>query len=518
MADQPLEETLGPSLDPLPASVRKQLHVLGELVRAERAPRPRPAPITERSQVEEQRPVLASRRRSTHTVAADLVAASLATLVPLGGWVLAGDLPALALAAAPVAVALWLGCLLLSRAYEPRFLWSGSAELQRVIAAAAAFTVVVLAVGWALLPAQWAGGALLLVTLLCATTGAARRVVRARAHAAHRAGAVSVRVLAVGPADDVRLLSQRMHRDRYHGWHVVAACTPDRPEPDVSTPVRLGAVRDVVAASERCHADVVMLCPGLGLAEIEDLRGLQAQLEAAGRELAIAPPLVEAIGPRVSLSAVCGLPVVRLDRPELDGPRRVLKAIADRVVSALALLVLAPVLVGIGAAVRLDSTGPALFRQTRMGKDGTTFTMLKFRTMRTDAEQRRAELLDADEGAGLLFKLKADPRVTRVGAWLRRTSLDELPQLVNVVRGEMSLVGPRPSLPVEAAEYDRFIARRLLVRPGLTGLWQVSGRSDLSWRESRRLDVRYVENWSLGFDLTILVRTVDVVLRRRGAY
>ena len=218
----------------------------------------------------------------------------------------------------------------------------------------------------------------------------------------------------------------------------------------------------------------------------------------------------------MSLSAVCGLPVVRLGQPELTGPRRAIKSVADRAAALLALLVLAPVLLLVALAVRLGSPGRAFFTQTRVGRDGVP--LIKFRTRYENAEARKAALLARNEGAGVLFKMKQDPRVTRFGALLRRTSLDELPQLANVLPGHMSLMGPRPCLPNEAEQYDAFIGRRLLVRPGLTGLWQVHGRSDLSWRESRRLDVRYVENWSLGFDLTILVRTVDVVLRGRGAY
>jgi exopolysaccharide biosynthesis polyprenyl glycosylphosphotransferase len=177
-----------------------------------------------------------------------------------------------------------------------------------------------------------------------------------------------------------------------------------------------------------------------------------------------------------------------------------------------------PVLVAIAVAVRLDSPGSVLFRQTRVGARGETFSMLKFRSMGVDAEQRLAELASAaDAGNTVLFKMRRDPRVTRVGGFLRRYSLDELPQLVNVLRGEMSLVGPRPPLPVEVAGYESDAVRRLRVRPGLTGLWQVSGRSDLSWDESLRLDLWYVDNWSLVLDLQIIVRTAPAVLRGKGA-
>ncbi len=196
-----------------------------------------------------------------------------------------------------------------------------------------------------------------------------------------------------------------------------------------------------------------------------------------------------------------------------------MKGALDRSAAALGLLLGAPLLLLIALLVRLTSPGPALLRQTRVGVHGTTFTVLKFRSMVTGAEQQ-LELLRADNvhGDGVLFKIRSDPRVTGVGRILRRFSLDELPQLLNVLRGDMSLVGPRPPLPSEVVRYADDVRRRLLVRPGLTGLWQVSGRADLSWEQSVRLDLHYVENWTLALDLQILARTAAGVLRRKGAY
>ena len=195
------------------------------------------------------------------------------------------------------------------------------------------------------------------------------------------------------------------------------------------------------------------------------------------------------------------------------------KGAFDRTVACLSLAVLSPLLVSIAVAVRMTSRGPVLFHQKRVGRDGKTFTMVKFRSMYTDAEDRLAELREKNVNAdGLLFKMRDDPRVTRVGQFLRKFSLDELPQLFNIVAGSMSLVGPRPPLPSEVAQYGDDVRRRLLVKPGLTGLWQVSGRSDLSWEESVRLDLRYVENWSPALDLMILWKTAFAVLGRSGAY
>jgi exopolysaccharide biosynthesis polyprenyl glycosylphosphotransferase len=196
----------------------------------------------------------------------------------------------------------------------------------------------------------------------------------------------------------------------------------------------------------------------------------------------------------------------------------VAKEIFDRVAAALLGALLLPVLLLIALLIRLTSRGPALYRQHRVGKDGRTFTMIKFRTMVVDAHARRHELTDGNQGSGPMFKLRRDPRVTRVGAWLRRYSVDELPQLLNVLGGSMSLVGPRPPLPEETETYGPDVRRRLLVKPGLTGLWQVSGRSDLPWDEAVRLDLRYVEDWSLALDAVILWKTVRAVFRARGAY
>jgi exopolysaccharide biosynthesis polyprenyl glycosylphosphotransferase len=212
--------------------------------------------------------------------------------------------------------------------------------------------------------------------------------------------------------------------------------------------------------------------------------------------------------------------MLHVEHPRLKGSARVVKEAFDRA-AALALLILAsPVLLVIAALVRLapNGRGPAIFRQERVGKNGRPFVLYKFRTMHVDAQARLAELRALNDTDGELFKMRKDPRVTAVGRWLRRFSLDEIPQLVNVLKGDMSLVGPRPPLASEVAGYPADMRRRLVVKPGLTGLWQVSGRSDLSWEESIRLDLTYVENWSLAMDLAILARTVSAVIRSSGAY
>jgi len=248
------------------------------------------------------------------------------------------------------------------------------------------------------------------------------------------------------------------------------------------------------------------------------LRALAWELEKTDTDLCVAPALLDVAGPRTTIRPVAGLPLLHVDHPEFTGARRVIKAGFDRAFASLVLLLTAPLLLAAMLAIWLADGDPALFRQTRVGKDGKVFTVYKFRTMVMDAEERKAELAEHNEHDGLMFKIRSDPRITKVGRWLRRWSIDELPQLVNVLLGDMSLVGPRPALPEEADLYADHVRRRLMVKPGLTGLWQVNGRANLTWDESVRLDLRYVENWSFVLDLQILWKTVSAVLSGSGAY
>jgi len=278
-----------------------------------------------------------------------------------------------------------------------------------------------------------------------------------------------------------------------------------------------GDLHDVVEVVRRHGADAVAVTSASETAAVY-LRSLSWQLEGSGIELLVSPGLIEVAGPRLHIRPFVGLPLLAIEEPVFTGWRRLLKGAMDRLCAALAILAIAPVMLAIAIAVRLSDGGPVLYRQVRVGVHGRHYTMYKFRSMVADADTQRDALLEHNEGSGLLFKMRQDPRVTPIGRWLRRFSLDELPQLFNVLTGSMSLVGPRPPLPQEVERYDTSIRRRLLVKPGLTGLWQISGRSELSWEESVRLDLRYVENWSLALDLLILWKTAAAVVRSRGAY
>jgi exopolysaccharide biosynthesis polyprenyl glycosylphosphotransferase len=279
----------------------------------------------------------------------------------------------------------------------------------------------------------------------------------------------------------------------------------------------VGSLGSITGALLEVQADTVAVAASPGVSG-EALRKLSYELEGTGVDLLVAPALTNVTGTRVTIRPMAGLPLMHLEEPELTGARQLVKTVFDLAVASMLLVLLAPLLLALCLVIRLTSSGPAIFKQERVGRAGTTFRLWKFRSMYADAEQRLADLQHLNEHDGVLFKVRNDPRITPIGRFIRKYSLDELPQLVNVLRGEMSIVGPRPPLPSEVTRYEGHAHRRLLVKPGITGLWQVSGRSDLSWDDTVRLDLQYVENWSLGLDLSVLARTVTAVLRGSGAY
>lgn len=415
--------------------------------------------------------------------------------------------------------AVWVTSLALARSYTPRPLLEESEGLRR-IAQATVTLVAALALAPALapdlLPTQHDPRRLLLVAVLLTAGGAGHRHVVPLVRRRARSAASPTRVVVAGHGRDVTRVLAELKGDRRQALAVTAACLPADSERTLDVPVTRGfsALGDL-ARSERPDVVVVLPCHHF---DPLTLRRLGWQLEAQGTHLVVASGLVDVDRPRAAVVRAGGMHLVHVRHPARTGLRHIVKEVWERSAAAVALVLLSPVLAGLALAVRCDSPGPALFRQVRVGKDGEPFTMLKFRTMTVDAEQRLGELGGHNEANGLLFKVRADPRITRIGVTLRRYSVDELPQLVNVVRGEMSLVGPRPPLESEVQGYDGDTLRRLGVRPGMTGLWQVSGRSDLPWAQTVRLDLRYVDNWSLALDAQIIVRTVRAVLGHRGAY
>ncbi|MCK9826115.1 exopolysaccharide biosynthesis polyprenyl glycosylphosphotransferase [Nocardioides cavernae] len=321
-------------------------------------------------------------------------------------------------------------------------------------------------------------------------------------------------VLAGHPRDirDALVELRTVNRD-----DVVAVCLTRRSNlPFLDIPTYLG-LTEAVPALVAESADALVVLPGRHTAPVA-LRRLQWEVASVGSEIYLGTGLLDVEPQRARVVSTAGLDVLHVAPAALDSPRRIVKDVVERTLALLALLVFLPLLGVLCVLIRRQSPGPAFFRQERVGRNGALFTMIKLRTMGTAAEEERNTLTLSNELDGVMFKIKCDPRVTPLGRKLRRYSLDELPQLWNVVRGDMSLVGPRPALPGEVENYDVDPRRRLAVKPGLTGLWQVSGRSDLSWTESVRLDLKYVDNWSLRLDASILVRTVRAVLGHRGAY
>lgn len=330
-------------------------------------------------------------------------------------------------------------------------------------------------------------------------------------------------VLVVGSHRAAVAMATVFERDPAAGYRVVGVCEPGRGHAgevlDIEghhVPV-LGDESTVIDAVEASQADMVAVSNTEFFGN-EGMRALAWQLEATGTDLVVAPGVVDVAGPRLQVRPVAGLPLLHVDKPTYRGAGKFGKHAMDTLGAGFALLVLSPVMVVIALLVKLTSPGTVFYRSERIGLNGEPFGMLKFRSMRQDADRVRVGLMQLNEGAGPLFKMRNDPRVTTVGRFLRRFSLDELPQLFNVLAGQMSIVGPRPPLRDEVMTYSDMVHRRLLVKPGITGLWQVSGRSDLSWEESVRLDLYYVENWSLFGDLVIIWRTVRAVLGSSGAY
>ncbi|MFF2296580.1 sugar transferase [Arthrobacter bambusae] len=330
------------------------------------------------------------------------------------------------------------------------------------------------------------------------------------------------RVLVLGASEEVRYVINQIEKKSGPIYKVVGVALQGPQQPPnlmvngKAVPV-VGDIYSVVHAVAATDADAVIIAGQVegGSTYIQELGW---QLEESSTELILTTGLTNVAGPRIHSRPVEGLPLMHVELPQYAGAKHAMKRVLDIILSAAALVVLLPVFAVLAVLIRRDSPGPVIFRQERIGRRGQTFVMFKFRSMVETAEQDLAQLLDQNEGAGLLFKMEHDPRVTRVGKWMRHYSLDELPQFWNVFLGDMSLVGPRPPLQREVDGYERHVHRRLYIKPGLTGMWQINGRSELNWQDSVRLDLYYVENWSIVGDIIILWRTARAMIRPVGAY
>ena len=440
----------------------------------------------------------------------------------VGGGAVGGDLSPSYLAVSVGLAVAWLLALVLVHSRDRRVVGSGGAEYQRVFAATWRLFALVAIVAY-LLKMQIGRGYLAvaaplgLALLVAGRAGWRRRLRRRQDRGELRSG-----IVVIGHRAKAARLIDELNHAPHSGYTVVGVCVPSGEvapnERILGVPV-LGSMRDAARAAVDVGAAAVAVS-GSDAVTSETVRQLGWDLEGTGIDLALTLALLDVAGPRVLLSPVGDLPLMYVDEARFSGSRYVLKSVFDWVAALGVAVVLAPVLLAIAILVKATSAGPVFYTQERVGKDGRHFRMVKFRSMRRDAHAMLDDVLRAEgaTGVGLFYKPRNDARVTKVGRVLRRYSLDELPQLFNVLNGTMSLVGPRPQIDAEVALYDRRASRRLLVKPGLTGLWQVSGRSDLPPDEAIRLDVRYVENWTLVGDLLILARTVRAMFAAQGAY
>jgi len=423
-------------------------------------------------------------------------------------------------AVAVVFVAAWMLLLTIFRTRDLRIIGVGVTEYQRV-ASASFFTFGVLAIVFVIGKVDIARGFFMLALPIGLTGLTMSRWLwrhwltrqRARGHYLSRA-------LVGGTPAEVAYVVDQVHSNSNAVYNIVGLAVESERGGDALAKIGVPIVADlstIALAAGNLQVDTVIVV-GHPSDDPKFIRDLSWQLEGAAAELVLASRLTDVAGPRIHFRPMEGLPLIHVEIPQFEGGKHLLKRALDVVLSGVGLILLSPLLLVLGVIVRLDSEGGVIFAQKRVGRNSRTFRMLKFRSMVASAEADQSAFAGMNQGAGLLFKLKSDPRVTRVGRVLRKYSLDELPQLWNVFIGDMSLVGPRPPLPNEVEQYETHVRRRLFIKPGLTGMWQINGRSDLSWDESVRLDLYYVENWSLTGDLIILWRTARVLLKPVGAY
>jgi exopolysaccharide biosynthesis polyprenyl glycosylphosphotransferase len=427
----------------------------------------------------------------------------------------------------------WPFAIGLSRGYRRARIDAGSSEFRAVILGGAGL-IMALALPAGFLPVpnevldkgQVPGSPLLFLKV--AVVGApiavflslaARLVARSFLHRLQKKGRSTRHVIVAGSSVAAQQLTDRIQREPHSGIKVVGYCLPSKELPkEVVDGIPVFGSLDQVADVVRAVGCDAVAVTSDDATRYNYTRQLGWSLEGAGVDLLVDPGIEEVAGRRLHIRPSTGFSLVEVEGPRFTGWQRLTKRIGEIVLTTIGLIVAAPVMVAIAAAVKLQDRGPVIFRQDRVGRGGKLFTMLKFRSMVIDAEARKVDLLALNEGHGALFKLRDDPRITRLGKFLRDFSLDELPQLFNVLRGSMSLVGPRPHLAHEVGRMPLEAYRRSLVSPGVTGLWQVSGRSDLQEEDAIKLDLRYVENWSLALDLQILWKTAWAVLARRGAH
>lgn len=416
----------------------------------------------------------------------------------------------------------WIVAIAYHSGYNPRLLPTGSDLYANIIHAttyAAGLTGVALYLTQILLSRVFFAVFFIVGPLLLIAN---RLVLRRTLNLMRTRGMILETTILVGSLPQVDFTSHTLQRESWLGYNIIGAISPEgdpRDESRFGIPV-LGDDSRLIEIVREKRPGTIIFTAGTTL-NGKEMRRLASELQDLSVNMIVVPAISEIASDRVTMRPVAGLPLVHVDPPRARDALRWSKRAFDIFASGIGLLVIVPFLLIIAVIVKWADGGPAFFVQHRVGRDGVLFPFYKFRSMVSNAEQIRAEQLEAhahDSGNTVMFKMQEDPRITKPGKFLRRYSIDELPQLWNVFKGDMSLIGPRPALPSEVDLYDDDARRRLSVRPGITGLWQVSGRSDLSWDETVRLDLYYVDNWSFTQDLSILSRTVRAVLASRGAY
>ena len=461
-------------------------------------------------------------RESLILLAFDLVAVALSTVVATRFRDAVGifQQPYVAEYLTPVGTGIavvWLGVLASFGAYKPKRTGAGTGEYVSVLNAS---LVTAGAVGILAYLLQWdlsRGFFVLLFLIGIPLLLVGRFAIRRFLHRARRAGRLMTPTLVAGSLDHIEDVLRVLQRERWLGYEVVGALPSDSYEDETASGVPIvGSPDDAVLALRETGASAVIFAEG-SFPRATAFNRMARALEDQRARMIVVPALTDISAERVNVRPVAGLPLVDIERPRAERAGRWFKRAFDIVGSSLLILATSPIMAAVALAIKIGDRGPVMFRQVRVGIKGRPFHCLKFRSMCLDAEAKLKDLMAQNEGAGVLFKMKHDPRITPVGRIIRKLSLDELPQLFNVLKGDMSLVGPRPALPSEVERYEKHVRRRLDVRPGMTGLWQVSGRSNLSWDDTVRLDLYYVDNWSMLQDLAILFRTFGAVVESRGA-
>lgn len=423
--------------------------------------------------------------------------------------------PTLAIYGTPVVIGLlWVVLLLARGSYDRKIIGLGTEEFRRIVSATLILFAVVAGISYLVRADISRAYAFVSLPLGLLLIGVSRFSWRQWLYRQRKHGQLLSKIIVIATPRNSQVLADKLNQGSYAGYTVVDQIDlPKSHDSEVAISDWLNLVDKTIT---RTNASAIAIDPGDD-APYEIIRQLSWRIEGRNLDLLISPGALDVAGPRLSVRPAAGLPLLHLDEAVLSRSQRASKRALDLLGSSVAIIIFSPLLLVSALAVRFSSRGPVIYKQVRVGRAGQTFTMFKFRTMNVNAEFLLDDLRKEHELSDPMFKLQNDPRITKVGSFLRRWSLDELPQLFNVFGGSMSLVGPRPHPQDDVDRYHIEAFRRLALKPGMTGLWQIEGRSDLDWNQAIQLDLHYVEKWSLEADIFILAKTTRAVLQAKGA-